>query len=537
MDPVFEHQYTSFASTGRFTKITIDYLNKDKDLRPFYLHDTDINGVKAAIEERKKMPVNRQLLFDELTKQYDGIETTDAVKQNLQLLLAENTFTVCSAHQPNLFTGHLYFVYKIIHAIKLADSLNRDLPACKFVPVFFVGSEDADLEELNHIEIEGKKYSWNTKQTGAVGKMFVDKDLLKLIDEIEGRLLAEPYGKEISSLLRACYKINSTIERATFLFVHHLFKQFGLIVFLPDNQAMKKEMFSIFEEDIFDNTPGKIVRESSARLSQHHHAQAYARDINLFYMKDNIRQRIVKSEDRYVVHQTDISFSREEMLKELNEHPEYFSPNVILRGIFQERLLPGIAFIGGGGELAYWLQLKDLFSHLKTPYPVLLLRNSFLIIEKKWEELKKKLKLSVSDIFLPQEQLLQTIVKSKSAHDLSLSDEKSVMEAMYAKLALRAGEIDRSLVDHIENLKARHIKRLDDVEKKFLSAAKRKDEATDRQLSKLLEHLFPGGGLQERTENFMLLYAKWGAKFFDAIYESSPVLKADFTIIVEKNAE
>lgn len=534
MELSYNCQYISYRSTNRFSKIALDYITKDQRLRSFYEHDTDLQGVRNAIAERRKRPVNRQLLFDELTKQYEGTEITQAVRDNIQRLLDEDTFTVCSAHQPNIFTGHLYFVYKIMHSIKLAASLSEQIPECKFVPVFFVGSEDADLEELNHIELDGKKYTWETKQTGAVGKMFVDKDLLKLIGDIEGRLLAEPYGREIVSLLRECYVLNSNIERATFLFVHHLFKQFGLVVFLPDSPTLKNEMIGVFQEDIFKNNTEKIVRETSARLARHHHAQAFARDINLFYMKDNIRQRIVKAGDRFVVHQTDISFTQGEMLQELREHPGRFSPNVILRGVFQERMLPGIIFIGGGGELAYWLQLKDVFGYFNTPYPMLLLRNSFLIIEKKWQAIIEKLSLTTEDLFDPYEQLLQMVIKRNSKYNLSLSEEKALIDTLYSKLALRAGTIDKTLVDHIKNLQAKQQKKLTDVEKKFMSSEKKNNEATDRQISRLLHHLFPNGGLQERTENFMLLYAKWGAVFFDAVYKTSPALSPSFCVISEK---
>jgi len=530
----FENQHIPYSSTNRFSKIALDYLNEDEELRPFFDHEVSVNGIKDAIKERKKMPVNRRLLYDELAKQYDGLETSEAVENNLRLLLQENTFTVCSAHQPNLFTGHLYFVYKIIHAIKIADSLKKELPEYNFVPVFFVGSEDADLDELNHIELEGDKYVWNTNQTGAVGKMFVDKDLLKLIDTVEGRLLAEPFGAEIVTLLRDCYKIKSNIERATFLFVHHLFKRFGLVVYLPDNPAMKRVMISVFEDDIFKNTPEKLVQATSGRLSQHHHAQAFARNINLFYMKDNIRKRIVKAEGRFVVHETDISFTEEELKEELREHPERFSPNVILRGIFQEMTLPGIVFIGGGGELAYWLQLKDLFQYFKTPFPVLMLRNSFLIIEKKWAGLKEKLGLGAEELFLPYEQLLQAIIKRESKYDLSLTGEKAAIEDLYTKLSLRAGEIDQSLTNHILNLKVKQLKGLENVEKKFISAEKRNHDTTRRHFTQLIDKLFPGGGLQERTENFMLLYAKWGSRFFDIIYDASPTLPPSFCIITEK---
>lgn len=535
MTSIFQQQYIPYRETGKFTKIVLDYLNDDIELRPFIEHKMSLEGIRKAIHDREKIPVNRKLLHKELMKQYAEVRDNNAVIDNIDCLLDEKTFTVCTAHQPNLFTGHLYFIYKIIHAIKLADILTKDLPGYKFVPVFFMGSEDADLAELNHIHLDGKKYEWNTNQKGAVGKMLVDKDLLELIAAFEGRLLAEPFGIELVTLLKECFQKGKTIEQATFLFVHAVFHQYGLIVFLPDNAAFKKEMMAIFEDDIFNHTPAKIVNKTSEVLSGHHHAQAFARDINLFYMKDDIRNRILKTGDSFVVHDTDIIFSKEELKKELQEHPERFSPNVILRGLFQERLLPDIAFIGGGGELAYWLQLKDLFQHYKTPYPVLFLRNSFMIVNKKWTDLLEKLGIQPRDLFENEEKLFQSIVKRDSDLSLSLQDEKRAIEKIYAAIDHKAMSVDITLKDHISALRTRQLNKLERVEKKFIAAEKKKHEATGRQLHKIFSALLPDDGLQERSDNFMLFYATRGHDLFDEIYKASTVFEPGFCIMVEQN--
>lgn len=522
-----------YSQTGRFSKIVLDYLSGKSELKEFYSHAPDTKGIKEAIAARQQTDINRQLLVSELSAQYAGIAHAEAVQKNISLLSQDNTFTVCTAHQPNLFTGHLYFVYKILHAIKLAEELSKQLPEFKFVPVFFMGSEDADLDELNHIFLEGKKYEWPTKQTGAVGRMIVDKELLRLIDSIEGRLLVEPHGIELITLLKECYKEGSSIENATFLFVHRLFQQFGLIVLLPDNGAFKKEMLSIFEDDLLNHTPREIVNNTSGRLSELYHAQAFARDINLFYMREDLRNRIVRNGDTFVVHETDLTFTKDQLLQELRSHPERFSPNVILRGLFQEKILPNLAFVGGGGELAYWLQLKDLFDHYKVPFPALVLRNSLLIIEERWNELRKKLGLPIDKIFEDHDKIIKDLLLSESANNLSVADQKIAFENIYKELSEKAAAIDTTLLQHIAALEARHLKRIEKLEKKFISAEKKNQSATDRQLQKLLDSLFPGGGLQERQENFMLFYAKWGLELFDEIYEASPTLSPSFTVLVE----
>jgi len=531
LDTTFRSQYLPYSQTGKFSKIVLDYLNEDAQLKDFYEHPVDLDGIKSAIAERKKYKTNRQLLAGQFTLQYKDLECCNLVKSNIDALLNENTFTVCTAHQPNIFTGHLYFVYKILHTIKLANSLKKIFPENNFVPVFFMGSEDADLEELNHVVIDGVKYEWETKQTGAVGRMKVDDNLIKLIDKIAGRLSVEKFGRQLNDLLKKCFAKNSTIEEATFLFVHYLFQQYGLLVLLPDNTAFKKEMISIFEDDIFNHTSSKIVEQTSEKLSEHYKAQAYPREINLFYLKDNLRNRIIDKNDYFAVHDTDIVFTKEEMKNELSAHPERFSPNVILRGLFQEIILPDVAWIGGGGELAYWLQLKDLFKNYEVPYPVLVLRNSFLMVVEKYQHLLGKLNLNAVDLFKGKEVLLEEIVKRESKSLLSLTAEKEQFENIYEQIEDAAKKIDPTLVQHINALQTRHIKALSGLEKKMFRAEKRKFSDQRNQLTKIFSTLFPNDGLQERTENFMLFYSKWGNDFFEMLYDASLTLEEEFCII------
>jgi bacillithiol biosynthesis cysteine-adding enzyme BshC len=529
----FQSQYIPYSQTKKFTKIVIDYINAVPELKDFFEHPVNVEGIKSSIAERKKFNTNRELLVDQFTKQYENFEDCETIKANIHALLSEKTFTVCTAHQPNIFTGHLYFVYKILHTVKLADSLKKELPEYNFVPVFFMGSEDADLEELNHIVIDGQKYTWETRQTGAVGRMKIDNNLLQLIDKIAGRLSVEKFGNEVIELLKRSFTKDETIEQATFLFVHYLFKQYGLLILLPDNAAFKKEMVSVFEDDIFNHTSSEIVNKSSEKLSQNYKAQAYPREINLFYLKDNLRNRIVPVNDHFVVHDTDIVFSKEAIKKELDEHPERFSPNVILRGLFQEIILPDIAWIGGGGELAYWLQLKDLFKNYSVPYPVLIVRNSFLIIDEKFHLLLKKLNLFAVEFFKGKENLLNELVEKESSNPLNLVNEKKEFENIYYQLKEVVKRIDTTLEEHVLALEKKQMKKLSSLEKKMFRAEKRKFTDQKNQLNKIFSSLFPNDGLQERTENFMLFYGKWGNDFFKTLYDASLTVEQQFCIIEE----
>lgn len=525
----------SYRQTNYFSKIVLDYLDQAKSLQPFYNFPSTIDGIKKSIDQRKNLPVDRKLLVGELRKQYSDINTDNKVKDNIDALLSETTFTITTAHQPNIFTGPLYFLYKIVHAIKLAEYLSELMPGNKFVPVYYMGCEDADLDELGHIYLDGEKLSWQTKQTGAVGRMKVDKDLLKIIEKMEGQLWAEPYGKEVIELVKQSYKEGDSVQSSTFRIVNTLFGKYGLIVLIPDNASLKKQVIEVFKDDLLNQQPSSIVSNTSAKLSELYKVQANPREINLFYLKDNIRERIEVNGDKYEVLNTGILFSKDELLTELNDHPDRFSPNVILRGLFQETILPNIVFIGGGGELAYWLQLKELFKHYKVSYPVLLLRNSFLLVEEKWQEKIEKLGFTAADFFLSEQDLLNKLVERDSKNATKLNGSLVQVEELYDHFKKQAAEIDSTLAPHVEALKTRSLQRLQELEKKMLRAEKRKFAEQQRHIQVIREKLFPKNSLQERIDNFSYYYAKWGSELIEQLYQQSPTLENEFVIVIEND--
>jgi len=524
-------QRISYHKTGRFSSLVNDYLSDAPALRPFYAHRPDIAGIEAAIAARKQFKTDRALLTSILKEQYAQIDTTDAVKKNLDLLMQENCFVVTTAHQPNLFTGPLYFIYKILHAIQLSETLHRQLPAYHFVPVFYMGSEDADLEELAHCFIGGEKYEWNTTQAGAFGRMHIDDALIALIEKMHGQIAVLPNGKAWVDKLRKYFVKGASIQQATFGLVNDLFASYGLVIMLPDHAAYKQKMIPVFESELFEQRTATIVGETSAALEQHYKVQATGRAINLFYLHDQLRSRIEATEDGFAVANTSLRFTQDEMKALLHEHPERFSPNVMLRGMMQEIILPGIAFIGGGGELAYWMQLKSLFEAWKIPYPVLVLRNSFLLLEQRWMEKIAQLGFDIEAVFNGEQDLMDAWVKRNVQHALSLEKEIGKIQEQYQAVRNRAETIDATLVAHAEALEKHALKALQSMQQKMLRAEKRKHADTQRQIQKIKTALFPHSDLQERVENIAYFYSMYGAGVFDLIYEHSGALEQQFTIV------
>jgi bacillithiol biosynthesis cysteine-adding enzyme BshC len=524
-----------YRQTGYFSKIVLDYIDQAPALQSFFSYPPTLQGLQKAIQERAAAHIDRKTLVDVLKRQYADVTVTSLVQKNLESLLSPDTFTITTAHQPNIFTGPLYFIYKILHAVKLAELCRASFPSHQFVPVYCMGSEDADLDELGHIYLGGQKLVWKTNQQGAVGRMQVDKPLLHLLSSAEGQLSVLPYGNEILKLLKECYREKVFIQDATFHFVNALFGEYGLVVLIPDDAELKKQMIPVFEDDLFSQSASGIVAETATRLqAARYKTQVNPREINLFYLHENNRGRIVKEKKSYKVQGTGISFPDNEIRKELYSHPEHFSPNVVLRGLYQETILPDIAFIGGGGEIAYWLQYKKLFEHYNIPFPVLVLRNSFLVIEKKWNEKISRLGFAAEDFFLSEDELLKRLIARQNEHAVKLNGTFLETEALYNNIRKQAAAVDSTLSRHVEALKAQTLHRLHELEKKMLRAEKRKYSDQQRQIHIMKEKLFPAGGLQERHDNLLYYFARWGNDFIDRLYEHSLALEQEFVILSEK---
>jgi bacillithiol biosynthesis cysteine-adding enzyme BshC len=528
--------YIPYTQTGFFSQLVTDYLAHSSSLQPFYTYCPDEAGIQQAIAARADYPVNRRVLVQTLQAQCSHLTCCAAVTDNIASLANENTFTVCTAHQPNLLTGYLYFIYKIAHAIQLANHLNEQHPGKHFVPVYYMGSEDNDLDELGTFRYGGKKYTWDGNgQQGAVGRMNT-KSLEALLNELF-KVMGPPgeHTEQLKELLTQAYLQHDTIGEATRYLVNELFGKYGLVVLDPDDVAFKKEILHIMRDDLLNHTANGIVTTQAELLAEQYKSQAYPRDINLFYLKDNLRERIEKNGSKWIVLNTDISWTESELLAELETHPERFSPNVILRGILQESILPDVAFIGGGAEVAYWLQLKELFNHYKVFYPVILLRQSVLWIEPKASALQQKLGITTEELFQPYEQLAKAHVSDNSQHSLSTADEQNSFEAVIRQLKDKAVLLDPTLGPSAEAALAKIKHQLAVLEQKMLRAEKRKHNTELQRIAKLKTMLFPNNSLQERVENFIEYFPLCGHDFIDTIVNNISPMRNEFLVIHPKH--
>lgn len=519
-----------YSKTGYFNQLVADFLAEHPHLRPFYKHSPVKPDFEAVIKAKKAFPQHREELVNALRGQYEGLQVAPAVQENIDSLLDQNTFTITTAHQPNIFTGYLYFAYKILQTIKLSGNLKKEYPQYNFVPVYYMGSEDADLDELGHVYIDGQTINWPTSQQGAVGRM-APEGFEELIEQVKNALGYGEYTEELIQLLKRSYLEHENIQEGTLYLVNELFGRYGLIVLVPDNPLLKKLFIPVMRDELFNQHAHQIVNNTIEELSRHYKVQANPREINLFYLTSTARERIVRIGDTWKVLHMPVEFTADTLEQELNRHPERFSPNVILRGMLQETILPNIAFIGGGGEIAYWLELQDLFNHYQVPYPVLILRNSFLLTDDNSRQRLDKLGLSVTDLFEETESLVNSFVLKHTNAALVLKDEYAAVEKLFDDLLLKAKDIDVTLEATVASERIKAVKSVGKLEHKFLRAEKKKFEWQTEQIRQLKKRLFPANSLQERKENFMPWYVQRGPAFFDLLLENIDPQSDQFKII------
>lgn len=523
-------QYLPYSRTGAFSPLVIDYVEKGL-LREYCEYEPELSSMEAAISARTAFPIDRRLLVDEMTHYYRGLPVSEKVRSNLNSLLSENTFTVCAAHQPHLFTGPLYFVYKIIHAIRLADELSRKFPDRRFVPVYFMGSEDADLDELGAVHLNGQTFRWKPGRKGAIGRMRVNHSLCLLLEQFMAALPAGAGTERIHSLLKKHFAEGVTMENATFGLVNDLFGKYGLLIFLPDRPAFKRCFLPVIRREIEMAVSSVAVRDTISTLSGSYAVRAAVRDTNLFYLTDADRERIDRSGEGFMLAKSGRRIEKQALLQLAESNPECFSPNVILRPVYQEMLLPNIAFIGGGAEVSYWLELRELFRTLRVPYPVILLRNSFLLLHPGQAAVMNAMGLNPEQLFMDPARLEKEWVASKDPDASGLQVNLAVIDTVYPDVLKAAREVTLGMDNHIAALRKAAVNRLHKNDKKRLQHLKKNMRSQLSGLHNLTVTAMPGGLLQERVENFLPWLATYGEVLTDVLIDKASGSGKEFCII------
>ncbi|MEZ5014900.1 MAG: bacillithiol biosynthesis cysteine-adding enzyme BshC [Chitinophagales bacterium] len=522
----------TFAETGYFSETVIGYLNGAENIAPFVPYTNAEEGMRKAMEAYTAHAVDRPALVKRLQESYRDLQIIDAVDASIHSLSDPNTYCIVTAHQLNIFTGPLYVMYKALAAVRHAALAKKHFPDRNFVPVFWLGSEDHDFAEINHFHVYGQTITWEDEQGGACGQYVCNgKSMIDVLDKLDAMLDGSPEAKEISTLFRDAYLHSADLGLATHKILHHLFGPYGMLIVDGDDAVYKKACADIISDELFERSSERIVQETIAAFP--YPPQATPREINLFYLQKHIRERIVYTDGAFHVLNTGIVFSEDAMRKEMEEHPERFSPNVILRPLFQQRAIPAVMFIGGGGELAYWLLLKDLFARHNTVYPAVQLRDSFLFVDEKVQIKMNKLQLKATDFFGDADTIIRNWLEKQFGDALSLDAEKEKISAVFANITEKMRAIDASMESAVLAEQKNLLNSMDKLEAKLRKAEKTKQETAVNQIRAIHDKLFPGAGLQERHDNVIPLYLKFGRRLFDILLEAPANDEPAFVIIQE----
>jgi bacillithiol synthase len=477
-----------------FKPLVSDYLLRDKKIKPLVNDFFSEDAIANQIERKQTQKVNREIIVNAIKNQYQKSKIEFPIQ--VDKLLNDNCYTVTTGHQLNIFGGPLYLFYKIIETINLAEHLKQNHPNLDFLPVFWMASEDHDFEEINHTFILGESFVWNTHQSGAVGRFLIDENFISLVSQVTDRLKSKPFGEKFSENITSSYLLGDTLANCNRRFIHSFFKDTPLIIIDGDDFSLKQLCAEIFEKELNDKITLKEVTKTNGYLSKNnYHQQVFVREYNLFHIEDSVRQRIE-------------SFDASKKIE-----PEKISPNAFLRPVYQELILPNLVYIGGAGEIAYWLQLKATFDAMKVIFPLISVRNSSLFIDNSSWKKMQKLGITADDIFKPTDILKNEYLNRNNTESIGFDDELKQLNEIYYQIEQKTKSADETLAPKVKADFVRVEQFLSDLRKRIEKHQKQKFDTSLQQIETIKNKLFPNSIPQERTESMLSMLAIYGDDF------------------------
>ena len=518
----------SYQKSGCFSKLIVDYLDEKQEIQSLYNRFPRIENFGAQIEEKANnfKIENRLILAEALKNQNKNYPISQVTQTNIELLKSEKTFTITTGHQLNLFSGPAYFIYKIASTINLCKQLQQKYSDYNFVPIYWMATEDHDFEEINNFHLNSQNIKWEKDSFGPVGRLSTD-GLEEVFDEFSETIGAGETAEYLKKLFKKTYLEHTNLADATRYFTNELFKSEGLVIIDGDDKNLKSLFAPYVKNELINQNSFAAVSKTITHINEYD-VQVNPREINLFYIEDTLRERIILENNIYKINNTEIEFSETEILEELKNSPEKFSPNVILRPLYQEVILPNLAYIGGGGEIAYWLELKNNFETQKVTFPILIVRNSFVIATEKQISKTVDLGVSFEELFLSKQELVDKKTKEFSKFKIDFSEQKDTLRKQFSELLKIAEQTDKSFIGAVKAQETKQIKGLENLEKRLLKAEKKVYFEKIARITELQNQLFPNGNLQERISNFSAFYSE---EFVNEIISQSNPLKTQFELI------
>ncbi|GAB5419200.1 MAG: bacillithiol biosynthesis cysteine-adding enzyme BshC [Crocinitomicaceae bacterium] len=470
----------------------------------------------------------RKTLVDALNEQYSGVEISEVTVKNIAALADSNTFTITTGHQLSLFTGPLYFVIKILHVVKMCEALNKEHADKHFVPVYWMATEDHDFEEIQSCSIFNRKITWESEQKGPVGLFDLD-GLDKVKEELRDLFKNNP-DTEVHRLIDKLSGAN--YAQAMRNLVNGLFSDRGLVILDGDDAALKASFVPVFKKELESSFSQPEVQATNESLvADGGKEQVMAREINLFYNDKGIRERIQRGPDGLFAEGIG-ALNLEDLLAD----PQKISPNVVLRPLYQEFILPNLAYVGGGGEISYWLQLKGVFEAANVVYPLIQVRNSVVWIDRSTKSKLDKIEAGPESVFTDEDVWKKSYVQENAEEELDMTGVDASWEAMQKELSALILGIDANKEQFLQAELARIQKQVDGLKDKAIKFSKGQHDQAMKAIEFVKSRINPNGGLQERSVNFFQ-FCNTGEvqSVMDELYQGLRPFEGDLVFLVEND--
>jgi bacillithiol biosynthesis cysteine-adding enzyme BshC len=526
--------FINFSDIPEHQNLFLDYLNEFNNLKSFYKYNfRDRQEYPQVFKSVSESPrAFREDVADIIQSQYVSKKISPKTAKNISLLKNKKTLAVVTGQQLGMLGGPMYTFYKIITAVKLSKHLSERYDDYEFVPVFWLEGDDHDFEEISEIklindnnELVKIQYSDNAPEgtnRGSVGYQTLLSTINSFFDEVDKNIRKTDFTKKIMDNLKSFYSEGKTFKQAFSDLLYWLFDQHGLIIFDPQDKKIKKLLTPVFQKEIagFREHTAKLV-EVSATLEGLYHAQVKVRPVNLFLNYEEGRYLIEPVENEFRLRGKRKKYTFEELNSLIQSEPENFSPNVLLRPICQDYILPTAFYVGGPSEIAYFAQVMPLYEIFNVPSPVIFPRSSATLVEKNVGSAIDRFDLKPHDIFADPELLKNNIVSKMSEGSLENIFSKSTyeMELIFDKLQEILFEIDKTMSELGNKYKLNSLNSLNQLKAKAVEAQKKKYETSLRQIDKITVNLYPDKNLQEREINFLFYANKYGLDIVNRIYE------------------
>lgn len=531
-----------FSRLPGYNQLFLDYIYNFDKLQSFYNYNyrNDTDFIRAVQGKQnsylRNTEFDRVSIADILRIQNKFFNAGEKSIQNIELLKNENTFAVVTGQQAGLLTGNLYSVVKAIDALKLSAELNKKHPEYNFVPVYWIEADDHDFLEVNNINIITKEnkllnLEWlegNQKQDKYLKPAytiildeFINNFRESLRDNLQKTDFSEIIFENIEKVTRQGMNLSTSFAR----FLNYLLKDSGLVFLDPTDSEIKKLLIPVFSKELnsFPETCETVI-ETTAILEQEYPPQVKPRAINLFYNHNGNRYSIEPLPDKiFGLKNSRQKFSANDFFDILYSKPENFSPNVILRPICQDFLLPTVAYVGGPSEVAYFAQFKKVYNFFNIEMPVIFPRTNITIIENRVNNYLVKIGLKPEELF-DERKVSSKVISKVNEVDIAkiFENYRDELNANTYTICNEIRKVDKNLETLFKNKVTKFLESLDSVKKKIEDTQLRQNDTTIEKLHSIISSIYPDSTFQERYFNVIYFLNKYGPDFCEYLLENIP---------------